>query len=532
LLLLCLTGCLQTKDELTINADGSGKVRIETRTAAGANNMAEAASMEEMDAQGPALYPPASPQEAKRLFPGKDFVITVSQTNADNGDSITVIEVQYKDINALLASPYGRAHQLAVELDKDGLAIKGVTGMEMVAHIAGMQGGGGMGMMEMMEFPEMAGGDLQKRAGEMRAEFRITLPNPVTSSNGARDGKTADWTVERAKCKDAADFAQQLGIVTDARCAADGLKFTPLTPPRLGLQPFAQLTPGAGARTAPGPDTNEIAAAVKFVPYGLTVRRTVDLSGQGGMNESGAQLFGAVVVPQELTPQKWGEPVLQEAVDAKGNDLKPKTSADGEFSGYRTGMGGFQQVEDADEDAATSTVSDLRHPVSFAFRPPDWKVKEITRVRGSVALHYFAGAEVVKLTNAIPASWIMSQAQAMAGGGRMDMREKHLNSPRLQELGLEISVEEGMAQSGMTMLQLEIKGANGALIDAQAFDADGKPWPTFLASDSGGTGGESSCQLMVAGAPKPPLSLAFTASGAGSTVEVPVLVEHVPLTSK
>jgi hypothetical protein len=233
LLLTCLTGCIQTKDELTINADGSGKVRIETRTAAGAN-LAAAGSMAGMGGPSPLIYPPASPEEAKKFFPGKDFVVTARQTNAENGDSITVIEAEYKDINALLASPYGRAHQLAVELTHTGLAVKGITGMETAARMAEMKGGGALGMMDMMGMAGMPGGDLQKRAGEMRAEFRITLPNPVTTSNGARDGKAAVWTVERAKCKDAADFAQQLGVVTEAQCAADGLTFTPLTPVRLG----------------------------------------------------------------------------------------------------------------------------------------------------------------------------------------------------------------------------------------------------------------------------------------------------------
>jgi hypothetical protein len=269
---------------------------------------------------------------------------------------------------------------------------------------------------------------------------------------------------------------------------------------------------------------------VKFIPYALRVTRAVDLSGQGGMNDSRAELVGAVVVPQEFTPQKWGEPSLKEAVDAKGNDLKPKTSGDDEFRGSRMGMGRFEREEDADEDAATNTNSDVRHMVSFSFRPPDWKVKEIARVKGSVALLYFAGAEVVKLTNAIPVGWIMTEAQAMSG--RMDMTEKHLNSPRLRELGLEITLEEGAVENGMTTLELEIKGGKGALMDAQAFDADGKPWPTFLHSENSGTGEEYSCQMVVAGAPKPPLSLAFSASGTGSTVEVPVLVEHVSLTAK
>ena len=531
LLLICLTGCLQTKDELTLNADGSGKVRIETRTAAaGANSAAFAAIAAEMGGQGPSVYPPTSAAEAKKFFPGKDFVLTTKQTNAENGDSVTVIEVEFKDINALLASPYGRAHQLAVDLDKDGLSVKGGTGLETAARLAEVKDD--TGMMGMMGMMGATSGDLQKRAGEMRAEFRITLPNAVSSSNGTRDGKTADWTVERAKCKDAADFAQQLGLVAEAHCAADGLKFTPVTPARLALRPFAQLTPGVSASSAPALDTNKIAAAAKFVPYGLTVTRAVDLTGKSGMNQSQAQLIGAVMVPPEFTPQKWGRPSLQEATDAKGNNLKPKPAGEGEFNSMDFGDRYSGQDAESDDEAATNTTADVRHVVTFSFHPPDWKVKEIGRVKGTVTLQYFSGAEVVKLTNAIPSTWLMNMAQAMAGGGGVDTAEKHLNSPRLGELGLEISVAEGMTQSGVTVLQLQIKGSKGALVDAQAFDAEGKPWPTIMQSEGASMGDSGICQLMIAGSPKPPLSLAFLASGAGSSVEVPVMVEHVPLTAK
>jgi hypothetical protein len=537
LLLTSLAGCLQTTDDLTLNSDGSGKVRIETRFPAAANSsvaMLIAAVGSEMGGQGPLFYPPNSLQEAKRFFPGKDFVVNVHQTNADKGDILTIIQVDFKDINALLAGPYGRAHQLTVELDKEGLAVTGITAMETFARLAEMKPAGNSEMTEMMEMMEMSGmavSDLQKRAVEMRVEFRVTLPNPVTASNGKRDGKSAGWTMERAKSVDAAAYTRQLATVMEARCAADGVKFTPVTPVRLGLQPFPQLTPGAAASGASGPDTNKIAAAVKFVPYGLSVTRAVDLSGHGG-GESEAMLLGAVVVPQEFAPKKWGEPALQEAVDSKGNDLKPKASGDDEFRGGRMGINWFAQDEDADADeaAATNTSTDVRHLVSFSFRPPDWKVKEIARVKGLVALHYFAGAEVVKLTNAIPANWIVSEAQAMSG--RMDRSEKKLNSPRLRELGLEISLQDGMAESGMTVFVMEVKGGKGALVDAQVFDADGRPWPTFMANQGGGRGDETRCQMMIPGAPKPPLSLAFSASGTGSTVEVPILVEHVSLSSK
>jgi hypothetical protein len=103
-------------------------------------------------------------------WPGSTTLASAACLCNENGDIITVIAAEFKDINALLNSPYGRAHQLSVELDKDGPAVKGITGMEAAARMAEMKGGdGGMGMMEMMGMPGRGGGDMQKRAGEMRA---------------------------------------------------------------------------------------------------------------------------------------------------------------------------------------------------------------------------------------------------------------------------------------------------------------------------------------------------------------------------
>jgi hypothetical protein len=517
LLLVCLTGCVQTEDELTINADGSGKVRIKTRVGADASSIAALAGGMGNNIE----YPPTSEAEAQKFFPGKDFKITVKQDSADKGETVTVIDVEYKDINSLLASPYGHAHQLTVETDKDGLVVKAVSGMEGIARMAEIKPGNEMGMMAMPGFA-----DMQKKKDEMRVEFRITLPNAVTAGNGTRDGKSAVWISERAKCKDAAEFVQKLSTVAEAHCDGAGLKISPVTPARLGLCPFAELSAGTSAAKGAGPDTAKIAAAAKFVPYGVVITRSVDLSGQGGMSQNSADLVGAVVLPREFEPQKWGDATLDEAMDAKGNDLKPTESAQGRTFSYSY-RGRFSNEEGEEEDAEqTNATHDLRHTVSFSFRPPDWKVKEIGKIKGSVALHYFGGAEVVKMTNAIPANWIVDPTKGMGG---FDGSEKKINSMKLAEMGMPLSLQMAMSQSGMTMLMLQISGKKGVLVDAQVFDAQGKPWPTFLGQQNM-MGQGNGCQLVVPGSPSAPLSLAVVASGSGSSVDVPVLVEHVPLT--
>jgi hypothetical protein len=522
LLLVFLCGCLQNKDELTINADGSGKVRIETHASIPPEIVGEMGMAGGMSGLGSTvLYPPVNEAEARKLFPGKDFTFKIKQDRDDKGDVVIVTEAEFKNINVLLASPYGRAHALSLKIENGALVLKAVSGLESVARIAEIKDDSEMGFGAM---PGLA--DLQKKKGEMRSEFRVTLPNAITTANGTREGKTVAWIVERAKSKDAADFAQQLGSVSEATCPAEGLKLSPVTPTRLGLLPFNMLVEGAGMDKGAAPDTNKIAAAVKFIPYGLLVTRSLDLSGEGGSRENGAQLVGAIVLPQEYAPQKWGEANLDEVVDAKGNNLKPNESAEGRFSSRRSR---FSDTGNEEEDGSTNVTAEQRHLVTLSFRPPDWKVNEIARIKGSVGLHYYGGSEVVKLTNAIPANWIVDAAKAQSGRS-FDESAKPLSSAKLMELGLSLSLQIGMVQNGCTMLELQAVGKQAVLAEAQVFDVTGKSWPTFLQQQDSGE--EGTCQIVVIGTPPRPLSLAFVVSREGAAIDVPIFLEHVPVTGK
>jgi len=514
LLLVSLCGCIKNKDELTLNADGSGKVRIETQTSVPPE------LTEGMSGQlggSTIIYPPTSESEARKFFPAKDFTVTVKQSKADNGEITTITEAEFKDINVLLASSYGRAHQLSVSIADGFLVVKGVTGMEATARFAEIKDPAGMGM----DLPGMA--DLQKNSGEMRAEFQVTLPNEIAKANGNQTGKTASWIVERAQCKDAEDFARKLAVVSEASCPATGVKMSPAAPVRLGLLPFAELAAAAGLEAGANVDTNRISAAAKFVPFGLSVTRSLDLSGSGGMQESSAQLVGAILIPQELAPLKWGDPQLDEVVDAKGNNLKASEEGDSSSVLRRYSS----RESEADEDGATNRVQ--RHVMTISFRPPDWKINEIARIKGSVSLQYLGDSQLVKLTNAIPAKWIADASKMMRGGVSFDDGKKPLSSVQLASLGLTLSVQMGMAQAGMTMLTLQVAGKQVALTDVQIYVSAGKPWPTFLQQQDFGPGDATMCQLLVAGKPEPPLSLALRASGGGTTVQVPFLLEHVSL---
>src|ERR1051326_4103994 len=97
LLLVFLCGCFKTKDELTINADGSGKVRIEIRSSIPPEMQAMAAAMTAEAGRQVVIYPPTSEAEGRKYFPGKDFAVTTRQESGDNGETVTVVEATFKD---------------------------------------------------------------------------------------------------------------------------------------------------------------------------------------------------------------------------------------------------------------------------------------------------------------------------------------------------------------------------------------------------------------------------------------------------
>src|ERR1039458_8246429 len=98
---------------------------------------------------GAPLYPPVNESEARHFFPAKDFTLKVEQKDAGESKTL-VVEASFKDINRLLASPYARAHQLALTTNQNGtLWLQALSGGSALALAAQMKPGEEMGMMEM-----------------------------------------------------------------------------------------------------------------------------------------------------------------------------------------------------------------------------------------------------------------------------------------------------------------------------------------------------------------------------------------------
>lgn len=206
--------------------------------------------------------------------------------------------------------------------------------------------------------------------------------------------------------------------------------------------------------------------------------------------------------------------------DAKGNNLKMENNENTFFG--ETRFGGLNE----DEEGEPAEASDERKTITLRFQPPDWKVKEIARIKGSIGLQYLGAARrVVKLTNAVPAAWIKQVSKET--DFEPAVSQGALSNPALPELGLTLTFQMGMAQNGFTMVMLQVGGKKAVLSEAQVFDATGRPWPTFLQQQSFGEQG--SCSIIVAGKPTAPLSLALLVTGVGADVEVPIVLEKVPV---
>ena len=115
--LLC--GCLQVQDELTLNNDGSGTVRLKVTSNLPEEWTDMLAMSRGVGGRSGTIYPPVNESEAKRFFPARDFTIKVEEKSAEDGKTL-VVEAAFKDLNALLGSPYAHVHQLALQPGPDG----------------------------------------------------------------------------------------------------------------------------------------------------------------------------------------------------------------------------------------------------------------------------------------------------------------------------------------------------------------------------------------------------------------------------
>ena len=105
---------------------------------------------------------------------------------------------------------------------------------------------------------------------------------------------------------------------------------------------------------------------------------------------------------------------------------------------------------------------------------------------------------------------------------------REILDPRLGQLGAVVRLQAAAYQNGMTTLSLQTGGPN-SLVDAQVFDAEGRPWPTTVWKPENNNDDFVQFQIMVPGKPKPPFSLALCFNAGGAAIKLPFQLERVPV---
>jgi hypothetical protein len=517
-------GCLKVKDRMTLRPDGSGTVRIETEILmpAGAGRMGSA------DIGRATAYPPTSTMQAAVLFPAKDFTIVGKPTEMRPAKPTFIVEVAFKDIQALVTSPYGRAHSLWIAREGGSVVLKARTGVQLVAGIEVV-----IGNLP----PELKadGGETQAKmiteaAQKLAAEFTIVMPGAAKVEQGAAtvQGNTITWSVERAKFKEPAEAAKAFGEVLVARCPDAGVTFTPVSPVRLDLTPLKELADVKIADAA-AVDVEKVRAAAKFVPVALQVTRSFDLVGDAFQGRNGASLSALVILPTEFKPEHWGQAKLTEITDDRGTDLLAKGRDDEDYDeSDRYASGSSDDSDEGDEaDAERPSAvkrADVVQSFRLALKVPPPTARKIDVLKGQVELQYAGPLHRVRLMNAIPNESIVEMK--LETGMREPGDGMAIANPKLVELGVELKVAAAR-MSGMTMVQLQMGQRGGVLKDVQVYD--GKEQPCSMMSAGGMMrGGDDAARYIIPGYPEGPLSLVVIVQSAGPVVTIPIELKDVP----
>jgi hypothetical protein len=520
--LLCLTtACLRVEEHLTIRPNGSGTLRIEVqstaRSAGLAQQVRELGSLLAVPGRA-AIFPPLSAAHARSLFPDPALSVTATERVDDEGRPGLTVEVAFSDINALLASPYGETHALALTREGDALQFLAHSGFVRAVPVWGSREARG-------HIPHA-----MEPAGDVATTFTLTLPSPIASSNGTTAGKSATW---RTRCSDATDMAatiRRFGAPFRATCPAAGITFAPASPPRLGLLPFAELRAGPVPPWRVPPDPQRVAAAARVEPAMLKTVRAFRLPGRAVDPEEAGRirhwipgpsttLFAAVVVPRDLAPDRWGTARLREAVDDLGADLRPLGRGFGPFSSVKPPWD--MVVEQA---LRQGSATETRHAVHLSLRPPDPKAARVARLSGTVELEYLVDYRVTKLPHAIPPHWVRGHPAAQRENpppGATPIASPALDALGIELIALQVSRQVGAPPLGQqkTVFWFRTRSRGSEVAAIQVFDARGEPcpripWHNQVTSQAHGE------HFAAPGAPEPPFSLALLTTGRPVTAPV------------
>jgi hypothetical protein len=501
-ILIFCSSCVEVKDHLTINADGSGTVFISTSSKGSSSGLLMARQFFKEGASKVLNFPPMQHDDFKKLFPGNDFTIIF---NDDPGDKEGIIRasIEFKDINKLLQSPYAAAHALSVKRTINGkLEVKVISGLQSIADAEYL----------FMDNKDTPGGifGVREFSKDYSMKFSITLPSLINNVNS----NTITWLTSRDTINSIEEAGVRFYSIHKASCSDKDIKFIPKTPLRMNLGNLKDIKEGTFSNNSLDINKEILIKAVKAIPVMLKISRYFDISGEDNFynnNDNAASFIGALVLPVELAPFRWGRGELKEIRDDLGKNYLPKKQS---FSRKANALNSIYKREQAKVKEKQKTATRF---ISFSFKQPVPEARSLKVIHGTIPLKYQGRTTLVKLTGEIPA--IKSNENDFIMTNRVI-----IGSDKLKKHGLVVTLNSVSKNNQITTFALKQKGEE-AIIDIQVYDRNGKPWTTILRLLSPG---QDNISFMIAGEPEPPLSLSLLISG-GPKFEIPFSFNDVSL---
>ena len=299
---LCTSGCLQSKDHLRLNADGSG--RWSYRITLGPQMAAMLASD---DADSPDTMTAVGVRKAAKETKG--VTLRICEEKREGASQVLTVDLTFDSIADLANGPF--AEQLGWELKSEGgqLVVYSPYGPFGDEHVEGVS----MDISGMK--PLLVGFEMARK---------ITLPNPVLETNGRKqETHAAVWSFA-VKADTGKEDLQKMGEMRPrVACAMTGVTMklpVELVIPEDADEDDEEETFGGNYVDTPATQT---AQGISLQPIHATVRRDLhyvptDILAMG----SPLRLAFDCTWPEDISPSGYSNLTVAVATDNNGTNLK------------------------------------------------------------------------------------------------------------------------------------------------------------------------------------------------------------------
>ena len=496
IVLQTLYGCVEVRDHLTINHDGSGYIEMTTFShIAPESNAVTMLRGSSRTLPSELYYPPLNINDAQLLFPKDQFEFEVFKGAEKEDDPDIYLKVSFKTIDQLLAGPYAKAHGLQLKRIGNQLVLKAFSGLQALADPAFWQ-----------EYPQSSPAGYapfsldpaKKAADTLRSEFSLTMPAPLKTGNGSPLQQSHTWKLA-GPITPAKDKSSLPGLDTEmvAECSAEQISFVPAGPVRPEHYDYANLPENdSSGKENDQQNRDTISSALRFIPIALTTNYNFDYWGEDNYSDTNGELLGAFTLPHTLAPSNWGSATIMEVTDNLGTDLL--------LSGQRRSIRALDRLNN-NQELNINSDNAVYHFTEIKFQSPPINASHLNTIRGAIDLHYDGIESIHKLDDVISEDAISRNVENMFmlfGGDNGGS----IRTVSLPEQGPAITFNTCTQKDGATYISMEAEETT-RISSLQLYDHAGHHWPGFFMALPRVAG---QYVLVIPGLPSPPFSFGLT----------------------